>query len=272
MISNFKLPFSFDPQSLKLDLEQVSDHDWKAHFNNGYFEGQWTGVALRSFDGSIRQINPSFRGSGSFTDTPLLDLCPHVSAVLATFKCHLRSVRFLRLAAGSLIKEHRDHDLGIGEGQVRFHIPVTTNPEVDFFLDAHRIEMNEGECWYLDLSLPHWVENRGATDRIHLVIDCELNEWLREILPFNNSNGAEVKMARTEDEEFSPTAADLERFRQTVLGDLSLQRRLRQTADRESFIRLIVTVGHEHGYRFTAEHVQDALRAAQRDWIERWID
>lgn len=155
---------------------------------------------------------------------------------------------------------------------MRLHVPVITSAEVIFFLDAHRIEMKAGECWYLDLSLPHWVENRSSTDRVHLVIDCEVNDWLREILSFDEADKAEVKTARPENEEFSPTAADLEHFRRIVLSNLGLQNRLRQTTDRESFIRLIVAVGGEHGYRFTAEHVQEALRAAQRAWHERWID
>src|SRR6267142_6034732 len=51
MNSKFKLPFGFDPQLLRADLEQVADDEWVAHFNKGYFEGEWTGVALRSFDG-----------------------------------------------------------------------------------------------------------------------------------------------------------------------------------------------------------------------------
>jgi len=57
-----------------------------------------------------------------------------------------------------------------------------------------------------------------------------------------------------------------------VLGDLDLQRQLRQTADRESFIRLAVAVGHEAGYRFTPTEIEEALRAAQQAWLLRWID
>jgi hypothetical protein len=39
--------------------------------------------------------------------------------------------------------------------------------------------MREGECWYL----LHCVHNRGTTDRVHLVIDCQLNPWLDEMFP-----------------------------------------------------------------------------------------
>ena len=269
MISSFKLPFNFDPESLRSDLNQISPDEWVAHFNREYFEGEWTGLALRSFGGDPRQLYPQPKAEGSFVDTPILKRCPHVREIMTVFQCPLRSVRFLKLAAGSLIREHRDYDLGFDEGQLRLHIPVTTNPDVQFLLDAHRIEMRAGECWYLDLGLPHWIENRGETDRVHLVIDCELNEWLRGLLPADASTkGESIKS----DEEYSSSPEELERFRLTVLSDLKLQQRLRETADRESFIRLLVGVGRQLGYRFTAADADSAMRAEQRAWIERWID
>jgi len=193
----------------------------------------------------------------------LLQLCPNVRKVIASFRCPLRCVRFLKLTPGSSIREHRDYDLGYEEGQVRLHIPVSTNPDVVFFLDGYQIEMKEGECWYLDLSFPHWVENRGSTDRVHLVIDCDLNEWLRRLIPAPQE-------AQTEAVVSNP--AELRRFQDAVLGDLNLQDRLRQTSDRESFMRLVVRTGREHGYRFAPADVEDALRAAQRAWFERWIN
>jgi hypothetical protein len=85
----------------------------------------------------------------------------------------------MKLAAGSIIKEHRDHDLSYEHGFMRLHIPVVTNPDVEFLLNGRRVVMNPGECWYLRLSDPHAVANRGREDRIHLVIDTEVNEWLR---------------------------------------------------------------------------------------------
>ena len=48
------------------------------------------------------------------------------------------------------------------------------------------MEMNEGEAWYLNFSLEHSVRNGGATDRIHLVIDCIVNDWIRSF--FNDSS------------------------------------------------------------------------------------
>jgi hypothetical protein len=264
MISKFKLPFGFDPQLLRADLEQVADDEWVAHFNKGYFEGEWTGVALRSFDGLMSRLFSAMQTDQPFADTPLLDRCPYVRTVLATFQCTLRSVRFLRLKSGSSIREHRDYTLGYEEGLVRLHVPVITSAEVIFFLDAQRVDMKAGECWYLDLSLPHWVENRGSTDRVHLVIDCELNDWLRQFLP-------QLQLAGAGEEPIS-SPEQFQSFRQAVLSDVQLQSTLRQTADRESFVRHVVGAGRECGYYFAPVDVEEALRRAKRTWLERWTD
>jgi Aspartyl/Asparaginyl beta-hydroxylase len=272
MLSSFKLPFSFDPQPLKADLEQIAAEDWVAHFNQDYFEGEWTGVALRSVSGqSPKQLYPQPRVTGPFVDTPVLERCPNIRAVLASFQCPLRSVRFLRLAAGSVIKEHRDYDLGFEEGRIRLHIPIVTNEDVNFFLDAHRMEIRAGECWYLDLSLPHWVENRGPAERIHLVIDCEVNEWLSNLLEAVLASAGDPP-APSAEQAYCSSPAELERFRRAVLDDLNLQHLLRATTDRESFIRLTVAVGHHSDYRFTEADVEEAMRAGRRAWFERWID
>jgi Aspartyl/Asparaginyl beta-hydroxylase len=269
MISSFKLPFNFDPESLQSDLDRIYPDEWVTHFNQDYFEGEWTGVALRSTGGDSRQLYSKTNAEFSFADTPILERCPYVREILTTFQCPLQSVRFLKLAAGSVIREHRDYDLGFKNGQLRLHIPITTNPDVQFFLDAHRIELHAGGCWYLDLSLPHWIENRGATDRIHLVIDCELNEWLRGLLPPEDSTERELNKS---EKECSSSPEEFERFREAVLCNLKLQQRLRETDDRESFIRLLVGVGRQLDYYFTAADVDNALRAEQQAWIERWID
>jgi len=272
MISSCKLPFDLDPKLLRSDLEQLGPDIWTPHFNTGYYEGDWAGVALRSNGGATNQLYSHPKPEGFFVDTPLLDHCPNLRSAVELFKCPTRAVRLLRLTAGSSIREHRDFDLSYLDGQLRFHIPIITNPDVVFFLDARQVEMKEGECWYLDLSLPHWVENRGATDRIHLVIDCEANDWMLALLSTAEANDAKTRVAPLEHKEYPSNAAELERFRQAVFDDPDLQRRLRTTRDLESFGRLVVSVGRAEGFLFTLLDVEEGIRAGRRMWIERWVN
>jgi len=163
-------------------LAQMLAGDFIPHFNTAYYEGDWSAVPLRSVGGRTDHIYPDPTAKLSFADTPLLARCGYVREVLAALRCPLQAVRFLRLKAGSTIKEHRDYELGFEDGEIRLHIPVISNPEVEFVLNQARVVMQEGECWYLNVNQPHWVANRGVTDRIHLVVDCVVNESLRELL------------------------------------------------------------------------------------------
>ena len=83
----------------------------------------------------------------------------------------------LKLGVGAEIKPHRDYELGYEDNNFRLHIPITTNSEVSFILDGQRLVMSPGECWYTNVNFVHSVANKGTTDRIHLVIDGERNEW-----------------------------------------------------------------------------------------------
>jgi hypothetical protein len=178
-----RLPFAFDPAPLTADLARIGRDEWIEHRFRSNYEGVWDIVPLRASAGETHPlrliaVDP---GATRFADTLWLDRLPAFRAALAWFQCPLRSVRLMRLTAGSTIKEHVD-DLDAEVGNLRLHVPVTTGPDVDFRLGGRRVEMAPGSVWYLRLSEPHKVANRGATDRIHLVIDATVNDWLARML------------------------------------------------------------------------------------------
>ena len=179
---SLKLKLSFDAAGLRADLRGMLANEFIPHFNTGYYEGDWSVLPLRSIGGRPDHIYPDPTGTHKFADTPLLDRCPNVRAALGLLRCELQAVRFLRLKAGSVVKEHCDYNLGFEDGEVRLHVPVETNPAVEFILAGKQIVMNPGEVWYHNFNLPHRVANKGETDRVHLVIDCFLNDWLRDLI------------------------------------------------------------------------------------------
>jgi metal-sulfur cluster biosynthetic enzyme len=56
-----------------------------------------------------------------------------------------------------------------------------------------------------------------------------------------------------------------------VFEDFALQERLKQVIDRELFVDLVVRLGEEHALTFSAQDVDEALRANRRTWLERWL-
>jgi hypothetical protein len=186
MLISYKLPLAFDAELLKADLERILVAEWKAHFNKGYYQGEWKGLALCSTTGRTNQLYTPMEDTRDASDTVILERCSYFRRVLAAFECPIRAARLLSLSPGSKILEHRDYFLGIEDGLIRIHIPVTTDARVEFFVDNRRLVMMEGEAWYIDFSLPHRVNNVSDKDRVHLVIDCRVNGWLEEMIPFGS--------------------------------------------------------------------------------------
>jgi hypothetical protein len=254
-----RLPLSVDPAKLRTDLDRIAAEEWLAHFNTSYFDGDWNGVALRAVPGNARTLHAD-PAAQEFADTAVMRRCPHLSAAVAMLQCPLKSVRLLKLTASSSIREHRDDDLGWEAGEIRLHVPIVTSPEVEFFLNGQRVVMHEGEYWYLDLSRPHRVENRGKIDRVHLVIDCLLNGWLRATI----DAGKEMAAMPGVESEF-------DRFRRLVLQEPALQAELMAVHDRKEFTSLAIRLGEQRGTRFTPGDVDAAFQSARRVWSERWI-
>jgi Aspartyl/Asparaginyl beta-hydroxylase len=245
----------FDPLQLQADLGRLASGKWTPHFNTSFFEGDWSGIVLRGSASDRGMYAGGATSAEAFAATEALEACPYFREVLAGFQCPLKSVRLLRLAPGSVIREHCDSDLGEERGEVRVHIPVVTNPQVEFYLVGKRLVMEAGECWYLDLSLPHRVQNRGVTERVHLVIDCVLNDWLRHLIS-NPLLDFSQRSAET-------GAAAFQRFTQLVFADPALEFALRDIQDLEEFLGQTVRSGEEHGLHFTVEDVRSAWRAGK---------
>lgn len=179
-----RLPVAFDAARLQADMAGIAGAVWVDHFVKQNYEGDWTVLPLRFTAGATHPIMQAYSSptATEFEDSPLLDRAPSFRAALAWFRCDIQTVRLMRLTPGSVIKEHRDHDLAAEWGAARIHIPVTTNDQVEFMVNRTPVTMAPGSVWYLRLSDPHSVANRGTTDRVHLVIDCVANDWLAEQL------------------------------------------------------------------------------------------
>jgi hypothetical protein len=187
-----KLPIQFDPAPLLRDTRALLASDWVAHFVPNHFAGEWSVLPLRAPAGAIHPIlqitsNP---GTTDWVDTPLLDQSQALQAVLRQIPGPILSARLMRLGPGSDIHEHSDPALSPEEGAVRLHVPIATNDNVDFRLNRTRVVMAPGELWYLRLSDPHSVANRGTSARVHLVVDCDMSDAMADLLSQAQAYGA----------------------------------------------------------------------------------
>ncbi len=126
---------------------------------------------------------------GSWTnwmDTNQLKSSPYLTEVIDVFKQHtdVTLVRLLRLAPGSVVKEHKDPTLGleIHKSVIRLTVPILNGDGVEFFLNGTTVDMKPGECWYLRLTDSHKINNPGQSERINLTIDMIPNEWVYNLV------------------------------------------------------------------------------------------
>jgi hypothetical protein len=180
----YKLRLNFDAQRLQEELLLFQPGDWINHFVTQNYDGDWSVIPLRGPASATHPVMMIYSDPtcAEFADTEFLGRSPYLQSVLASFRCPLDACRLMKLTAGSCIKEHSDYDLSAEQGVARLHIPITTSMEVDFRLNGARVVLGEGECWYLRLSDPHSVDNRGQADRVHLVLDARVNDWLAVLL------------------------------------------------------------------------------------------
>ncbi len=179
-----RLPINCNPLTLAAEVAALPASAWTRHFVPGNYRGDWSVVPLRAPAGAVHPIMKitSPPDCADWVETEFLAACPAIRYALAQLDCELDAARLMRLGPGSQILEHRDHDLSAEFGAARLHIPLTTSPDVEFRLNGTAAVMQPGEYWYLRLSDPHAVVNRGEAERIHLVVDVRMNDWLASVL------------------------------------------------------------------------------------------
>jgi hypothetical protein len=94
-------------------------------------------------------------------------------------------VMLARMAPGGVIHPHRDQNPA-AKWPHKIHVPLQTNPDVIFHVDGTGYHFAEGDAVEVNNMGVHAVENRGSTDRIHLIFEYyDLDQpepaWLPEV-------------------------------------------------------------------------------------------
>jgi hypothetical protein len=252
-----RLPVTVDLPLLLQALATIGEGDWHSHFNSDYYDGDWSGVALISAADALTELSPG-RGETLLRAPWLQDV--RWQQGLRDLPLQIVCARLLRLGPGGRIHEHRDYDLGEPDADLRLHIPLLSPPRVDFLLDGQRMPMAAGECWFLDLSRPHRVDNRDTQARIHLVLDCRPGVWLELAIIDGLATTPSSEMGR---DAFA-------QFKALVASDPQLCQSLQGLQDNHAFIARTVELAAERGLAFTREELRAVMRDGRRQWNEQW--
>jgi hypothetical protein len=194
---------TIDTSRIRIELEKLT-LEYTNHYSNYNKKGAWSAISLRgyrpdpSFIAKPVEMNKKWKADNDTwedwqcEDTPLREQFPYVNEILAKIPTdRIERVRFMSLApGGGELSRHTDQVdpyLGVADGtMMRLHIPVITNPNMEFTSwSMHGVKnvvnMKEGELWYLDIRKPHMAVNNGDDTRIHLVVDIEANDKCRRL-------------------------------------------------------------------------------------------
>lgn len=186
-------------------MEQIYRYEPKFanHYSNYNTKNAWSAFALRGYyPDPLRiekpeEMNDKWRENHKneipfLQDTELYKYFPTIEEHLYKYNTKIHRVRIMKLTpGGGELQRHTDQvdpDAGTKIGQLaRFHFPLETNPRVIFstwdnFDQKQDYHFGVDEIWYLDTRKPHMAVNNGTTDRLHLVVDFEVNDYIQFLI------------------------------------------------------------------------------------------
>ncbi len=178
-----KLPIGFCADTLAAEVRALPPSAWIPHPQR--FPGN-EAVPLVTPAG---QLTNEF--VGPMAPTEYLLRCPYVMELMAEIGAVWGRSRLMGLGANAIVPEHIDNNY-YWRTHIRLHIPVITNPDVDFTCGDQTVNMAAGEAWVFDTFRKHHVHNRGSAQRVHLVFDTVGGERLWDLINPERSSSADT--------------------------------------------------------------------------------
>lgn len=174
----------FDTDNLYQEFMDVPEYLWLSHVNQDDYQGDWDVLPLRcavQYEAAHPILQAfSITQADDWCDLPIVQSNSIWRTLTQFLQCPIKSARLMRLAPGAIIAPHVDNGLSLESGEVRLHLPLQTDKNLHFYVNQQAVPMKEGQLWYINAEQVHWVENLGSQPRVNLVLDCEVNAWLRQ--------------------------------------------------------------------------------------------
>ena len=123
--------------------------------------------------------------------TPLLEKLPTLLEFFKESDLNVMGARLLRLDPGTFLHEHRDFVYLEPVPRYRLHLPLITNAKAFITSPGINVHFEKGYLWKLDPKQTiHSACNFGDAPRIHLMLDCYVNQPLEKLVAgqFLNEN------------------------------------------------------------------------------------
>jgi len=179
-----RLPLQFSGERLASEVNALPQSAWTAHPQR--FTGN-SAVRLITAGGEPTDVI-----EGAMAPTPYLSALPYVEQIMGEIGSVWGRSRLMALAPGAEVPLHIDSHY-YWRTHIRIHIPVITNPGVEFTCGGETVHMAPGECWVFDSFQRHEVHNRGSETRVHLVLDTVGGGRIHELVEASESGTSEPR-------------------------------------------------------------------------------
>lgn len=158
-----RLPLTVDASVLAREVDALPPTAWKPHAEGAKGNTAVPLVAAHGDPGNDAVDGPMLA-------TPFLAALPYGQRVMQALESVIGRSRLMRIEEEGDLHAHvdlayywRDH--------LRVHVPVVSDPSVEFHCDGAVVHMAPGEVWVFDTWRVHRVANPAHHPRTHLVID-----------------------------------------------------------------------------------------------------
>ncbi len=177
---NFKFHGTFDVSKIASHLNKYSEEWFQDESRQKMFPVHKETSSVFIYDHSaLWKEGEEYQLSVNNSQKEMIDLVSEIVTKLELIhdgkvgKC-----LFIKLPSKKNVGEHTDKLEYLGAAR-RHHIPIVTNDRVSFFVNGEKKQMRVGECWEINNSHVHSVENNGDSDRIHLMVDILPNKFIK---------------------------------------------------------------------------------------------
>ncbi len=217
------------------DEIEAANLDWRNFSYSEYVSQGVYSLSLLSSDGDgsntlIKDCKPK--------PTEVLNKLPKTAEILNNLGLDFIWARLNLLGPNACLWEHRDYSELDNREKLRLHIPVKTNDNAYLILEGKKVHLHKDGLWKLNpADFVHGAVNEGE-DRIHIVLDCYVNDNLRNLIKdeyLDESWLADLK---------KPTTAD---FNDKLINALRLYQGDRKRDAEELLLRTYYHFNHQEG-------------------------
>lgn len=169
-----------DPKALESIAQEITlaNIPYKQSYSE-YQSGGWHTAML--YNGSGKAAHNEI-AEGQAKPTEVMEQLPATKAFLDKLGLDYFAVRVAKADPDAYLWEHKDYiELG-PSNKLRLHLPVASNSKARMQFNNFSVHMAPGYLWKLSPVVNHAISNEGDESRVHLILDCYVNENLENLV------------------------------------------------------------------------------------------